>query len=216
MVWPSQKLWDHSQFPPQPSNQKDLLHSTFSTHPDCPGPPVSLQTSFSSYANSSSALLPVIFLKTKSDHIFPCLKPFNGSLLVQFSFPNIRVLYNLTTTHTPLSVALIYTQPLLHKHIELLTGFWMPQALSLLSSHSVPTVWHSFSFFNWKTHINFQDLAEMSPFHEAMQSRFIFLSTSIAMHFYLLNTEGQALELQEEDIGTHIPQSFQCISLTDK
>ena len=56
----------------------------------------------------------------------------------------------------------------------------------------------------------------MSPFHEAMQSRFIFLSTSIAMPFYLLNTEGQALELQEEDIDTYIPQSFQCISLMDK
>lgn len=127
-------------------------------------PTFSLQMSFFSHANRSSALLPLIFLKPKLTTSYPCLKPFNDSLSVRFSFPGIRVLHNLTTIHTPVNVALIYIQPLLHKHTGLLTGPWMPQALSLLSSHSVPTVWHFLlNFFNWKTHTNFQDLVEMSP-----------------------------------------------------
>lgn len=128
----------------------------------CLRPIVFLQIPFSSHASPSCASLPVFFLKPSLITSCSFLKPLNGSLSVQFSSPGIRVLHNLTTSHTPVNVAL-YTFNLCCAY----TGFpLVPECLRPFHHFilfTLPGISSSTSSTG-KLILIFQDFAEMSPF----------------------------------------------------
>lgn len=89
MVWPCLKPWGHSQLLPKLLDKRVFtsgLPSSFRLPLPYLRPVVSLHMPFSSHDNPSLALLPVVFLKTKSDHILLLPKTIQCFILSTTSF----------------------------------------------------------------------------------------------------------------------------------